>query len=487
MRRCVRDTNPWLAALLLPAAWLSWQLAAPAADIQGVQPFAFDQPQTYVALQPSGGGNPYSADLGFGLQTFNISGFLDTGSSGVIVSSATADALGIPLSPGATFKDVAIGGSTDFNVSQGVTVRLAPSNSADVDNLATFQTVYNQVTNNVRLQVGPTNVPSDPLGEPLDVFGMPLLMGKTMVMDPKPLNIADPNNPFPLPMNTYVYDHGTPFNPATADTNPGVPTTSHHVQLSYGDFGRFTQSLPDGSSAPSLNHNPFVGPNPLLAIDPNAPADPTPPVSLDFQGHHATGSFLFDTGAIGSFISTNLAAQMHVRYVEGTFGTDTPLLETFDPAHPELPGTLVANQFHFPIGGIGGSVVTSGFYLDSLTLHTLEGGVLDADPNNIHYLGAPVMVNDVSLEDPLTHETLVLDGIFGMNFLVASAFLTPDLNIGDTAFGPYNWVTFDERTGILGLDLVAVPEPSSVVLAAMAGASLAVLGWRRQMRRQATA
>ena len=57
--------------------------SARAVEIVGVQPFAFDQPQIYALLQPAAGGAPYSADIGFGFQTFNISGFLDTGSSGV--------------------------------------------------------------------------------------------------------------------------------------------------------------------------------------------------------------------------------------------------------------------------------------------------------------------------------------------------------------------------------------------------------------------
>ena len=67
-----------------------------------------------------------------------------------------------------------------------------------------------------------------------------------------------------------------------------------------------------------------------------------------------------------------------------------------------------------------------------------------------------------------------------MNFLVASAFLKPDLNIGDTAFGPYNWVTYDEPNGLLGLDLIVVPEPSTRVLAVVAAAFLGIAArkWR---------
>lgn len=459
--------------------------SARAIEIVGVQPFAFDQPQVYALLQPAAGGAPYSADIGFGIKTFNIFGFLDTGSSGVVISTSTSESLNVPATPGVVFKDVAIGGTTDFNVSQQVNVRVAPSNAVDVDNLATYPTVYNQATSNVRLQLGPTNVPNDPLGEPLDVFGMPVMMGKTVVMDPKPLHQQDPGFPFPLPMQTYIYEQGTPFNPATADTNPGIPQTSHQVQLSYGDFGRFTQTIPGSAQGPSINHNPFIGPNPLLTLDPNPPVDNTPPVSISFQGHNANGSFLLDTGAVASFISTDLAAQLNVRYAEGTFGTGAPVLEIFDPAHPELPGTAIANQFALPIGGLGGSGVTAGFFLDSLTLQTLQGGPVLTDPDNMHYVGAPVLVNNIELEDPITGDTLTLDGIFGMNFLVASAMLSADLSIGDTAFGPYGWVTYDEPHGLLGLDLITIPEPSSLALAALAGVSLVAYRFRRRTARRA--
>lgn len=457
--------------------------SARAVEIVGVQPFAFDQPQVYGLIQPAAGGAPYSADIGFGISTFNISGFLDTGSSGIVISTATAEALEVPDTPGVVFKDVAIGGTTDFKVSQPVNVRVAPSNAVDVDNLATFPTVYNQAANNVRLQLGPTNVVQDPLGQPLDVFGMPVMMGKTVVMDPKPLHNQDPIFPFPLPMQTYIYDQGTPFQPATADTNPGIPQTSHQVKLSHGDFGRFTETVPATAEGPTINHNPFIGPNPLLKLDPNPPVDNTPPVSIQFQGKSTSGSFLLDTGAVASFISTDLAAQLNVRYAEGTFGTDAPVLEIFDPAHPELPGTPLDNQFAIPIGGLGGSGVTAGFFLDSLTLQTLQGGPVPNDPDNMHYVGAPVLVNNVELEDPLTGDTLTLDGIFGMNFLVASAMLTPDLNIGDTAFGPYDWVTYDAPRGLLGLDIMVVPEPSSLVLGALASAALAAWGYRRRSAR----
>src|SRR5262249_41911686 len=79
------------------------------------------------------------------------------------------------------------------------------------------------------------------------------------------------------------------------------------------------------------------------------------------------------------------------------------------------------------------------------------------DPSHLHYLGAPVLVTDISVQDSVTHESLTLDGDFGMNFLVGSLFLdVSDLsNIAIGAFTPgaFDWATFDETSGVLGLKL----------------------------------
>jgi hypothetical protein len=456
-----------------------------AVDIEGVQPIGFDQPQVEVILQPEAGGDPYLFDLGFGIKLFNITAFLDTGSSGVVISRFTADPLGVPRAPGVTFEDVAIGGGTEFAVSQPVNVRVAADGNTDVGNLATFQTVYNQAFNSIRLQIGPTNLSPDPASLPVDIVGMPVMMGKTVVMDPKPLNVPVG---LPEPMKTYIYDPGTPFNPATADSNPGIPTTSHHVKLSYGNFDRFTQTTPAGAAPATQNHNPFIGPNPVRALETNPPEDNTPMIDIGYGGLHTQGSFLFDTGAIASFISNKLAENLNVRYVDGTFGSDEPVLEVFDPALPtEAPGVPIGNQFFLPLQGIGGAVTVAGFFLDSLLLQTLEGSADPNDPNNIKYLGAPVYVMDIELTDAETSQPLILDGIFGMNFLVASALLGPDLEIQEASAGAYNWLTFDEPNGVLGLDLgIVVPEPSSIVLGGVGLVALVVYGWRQRRRRVGT-
>jgi hypothetical protein len=278
-------------------------------------------------------------------------------------------------------------------------------------------------------------------------------------------------------INTYVYNPGTPFNPAAADTDPGIPTTSHHVQLSHGDFERFTTIDPSDAPKPELAHSPFIGPNPVAQLDLNPPVDNTPGVSVGLNGLRTSGSFLLDTGAAASFISKGLASQLNVQYREGTEGTDDPILEYLDP---ELGWQALENQFDLAVGGIGGVGTLSGFFLDDMILQTIEGSADLNDPNNIRFLGAPVLVADIGVADPLTDEELILDGIFGMNFLVASLFLD-GFNLGDINLGPFDWVTYDEPNGVLGLQVHGfVPEPSAFVLAGLAVAILAAYRARRR-------
>ena len=122
------------------------------------------------------------------------------------------------------------------------------------------------------------------------------------------------------------------------------------------------------------------------------------------------------------------------------------------------------------IGGIGGGMIVAGFNLDSLLVPTMEG-------DGFNYLHAPVLVSDITVKDPLTDDTLTLDGIFGMNFMVASA----NVSVTEIRAGAFNWIVFDEPNGILGLDLKGVPEPGTFVLLAF-GASIFLL--RRIVRRR---
>ncbi len=440
----------------------AYALPAFAIDIEGVQPAALDQPRIngYVARNP--GGPPLIADLGGGVTTINITAFFDTGASGILLSTNTAELLGVATttfnSQPVIFSDVGVGGTSDYYVSEPLYFGLARYHpDADVDNIDTYQSVYNQTYGQFRTQIGPINVQPDPILSDLDVFGTPFMQDKVVVMDPKPVNT------FVDTMRTYVYNPGTPFNPATADTDPGIPTLnnpdfSRHVKLSKGNFDRFTLTTPAGAPMPTLRENPFIGPNPVLQLDPNPPPDNTPPAKLSFGGITRTASMLFDTGAAASIISEGLAGQLSV-FIDET--------EPGNPILRDQGGVALPDQFQLTIGGTGGTQKVPGFFLDSMLVRTMEGDAgNDNDPKHIRFQGAPVLVFDISLEDPITHQQLTLDGVFGMNFINASAFVTeaePFPIISDLTYGAFDWAVYDHNAGVLGLE-IAPSRPAQIPL-----------------------
>ncbi|HEX8913863.1 MAG TPA: SdrD B-like domain-containing protein [Humisphaera sp.] len=421
-------------------------------DITGVEAAAFDQPQVHALFRNSPTGNPLGGtgpDDGYAIKAF-----LDTGASSVLLSQETAQALGLdPIvynGQQVTFHDIGVAGGEAFDVSPAVYGGLAPVRSISDGDLpvsdfdSTFGPVRTQINQN----------PADSMLGGFDVIGMPAMQGKVVVMDPTPLNASDPTQ-FDG-MRTFLYAPGTPYNAAARATDPGIPAVNRHVKVSYGNFGPFTSVSPAGAPKPTISSNPFVGPNPVRAA---GTVDNTPGVALADNGKTTTGSFLLDTGAASSFISTAVAGQLGVRYRAGTYATDNPILEYTN-------GTLVPNQFVVPIGGIGGSVNAAGYKIDSLTLPTTEG-------EGIRFLDAPVLVLDVTVQNPSTGQTLTLDGDLGMNYFVASTSLDGGGLGGGAAAGAFDWVTFDQPNGLLGLQLDGAgpvsPPPPPVTTATIGG------------------
>lgn len=402
-------------------------------DISGVGSASLDQPQINTIFRTSPNGNPLGGtgpDDGL-----DVKAFLDTGTSASLLSQESADALGItPASYNGqpiVFTDVGVGGGAAFDVSNPVYGAMAPSRSLFDGDLPVED--FNQTFGPTRIEINQT--PADDLLGPLDIIGMPALQGKVMVMDPTPLNSVDLG--LLDSMRTYVYSPATPFNPGTSDSDPGIPAANLHVKLSYGDFARFTETSPSGAPGPTLTPNPFIGSDPTGSGGGTAPG-----IQINNGSFSATGNFLFDTGAAASFISTNLAAQLHVHYQPGTYNSDNPVLVDDN-------GTPLPNQFVIPLGGVGGTINAAGFRLSSLVLPTTEG-------TPIRFLDAPVLVADVSAQDPVSGQEITLDGDFGMNFLVASI----DVNgtdLGGGSAGAFDWITFDQPRGILGLDLIGGP------------------------------
>jgi hypothetical protein len=462
--------------------------AARATDIIGVQPAALDQPRINALIRPAPSADPLYADI-FGTRAFNVSAFFDTGASGVLLSRNTASFLGELHNPGVAqdtyngkqlvFEDVGVAGADRFNVSIPVHISIAPSTPGNDERIAlaeeqlnnndpaSFEGVdlspYRQSFGPIRAQVGPLtsddpNEPNDnPLLSDLDVFGMPLMRGKVVVMDPRPVeNLFSGNIDNGFLMKTHVYNPGTPFNKDNEAEDPGIPdSTSRTIKLSYGSFEKFTRTgtadtatgpltpLPPGDVAnyrPTLEHNPFIGPNPV-----NPAGDPTPPVKITYGNQSTTGSFLLDTGAAASMISSAKANALGIT------------LDESDPENPVLIGVPRDEQFTLTIGGIGGTKKVPGFYLSSMLLRAQEGNAAnDNDPNHIRFIDAPVLVIDIALKDPDSSQTLTLDGIFGMNFLVATAYLSEGGAGGFPVIdlltpGAFDYAVFDEPNGTLKL------------------------------------
>jgi hypothetical protein len=447
----------WGIALLLALLPAAGRVLA--VEILGVQNAALDQPRVNAQLRRTPAGPPLiGTDPIFG-DVSNIVAFLDTGASGVILSQETTKLLGVRRTPDILFEDVGIGGTVPFRVSEPLFVDVGPF-------FLFADPAYNQQSGPLRSQIGPPVDPSNPLLGGIDVLGMPTMQGKVVVMDPKPLDdLSDL-------MHTYIYNPGTDFNPAAAESDPGIPPTNRTIDLSFGSFERFTRLTPPGAEGPTLSENPFIGPNP------NLPPDDTPGITLKLGDQQTTGSFLLDTGAVASVISRDLADDLNVRYRD-----DSLTLELFDPADPSAQGIELENQFRLTLGGLGGNLPAAGFFLDSMLVRTKEGDALnDDDPAHLRYLGAPVLVADISLKDPVTLDELTLDGLFAMNFLVASIFFSEEpFAIGDFINpSPFNWVVFDADKGELRLDVRGlaegtVSEPGSLYLALLA---LVVAGFR---------
>lgn len=481
-----------LTAILLATATLSSSFAH-AELVTNVKFAALDQPRINIALMRDPSAlEPLGQDLGGGFIRQSFEAFLDTGASGLLMSLETSDGFevqqysidDVPV----VFSDVGVGGSTDFRVSEPLHIAYRRWNQPiewaflEPEN---FQTDFPGRQGPYRMQIGPVPVPENPLLADLNVFGMPMIRNRVIVMDGRPVNATNLETGEGGVMNTYLYDHGTPFRPETLDEDPGIVPVARKVKMSKADFSRFTTVTPPGAESPTLTDNPFIGPNPLR---PPGSVDNTPAVKVSLGNRSITGSFLFDTGAAVSFISFAKAAEIGVRYVDGTLDVDgvLPSIEVFDPANPSAPGVEVPS-FFLDIGGIGGTVRRAGIYFDSLLLSATDGVPYDAnDPRNILFgrspdqlqfeAGAPLLIADITVADPNLPEgdpnrVVTLDGIFGMNYLVASVeiFTPPDggfPEFGDIGQSAYPFTVYDDVESTLGFayTFAPIPEPTHLAL-----------------------
>jgi hypothetical protein len=456
----------WRLWALASALTATTALPAIALDIDGVQPAALDQPRVnLLVIRPpaafpaahaaarSAAGAAHSRPTGQvlsaavdGNRVVNVEAFLDTGASSSVLSFHTVNQLGVQSELAGNgdpvrFTDVGLGGTSAFSVSEPLVLAIAAS---DIDTQAAmdprgFAINYPLTIGPQRLEIGPLTESNDLLASlavaDLDVIGMPAITGRVIVMDMSAVNKVSDK------IRTTLID---PRSPTAAGQ---IPPTRLHVRLSHAGFAAFTRTSPAGADPPAIVVNPFVGPPPLTS----AAAASAPPtanagsaLSLSYGGKVISGSWLLDTGAVSSMISQKSAAALGIRYAASTLGSD----------HPRLEGVPGDRQFTMNVAGVGGAGRhAAGFYLDGLTLRTLEGEPL-------HFLHAPVLVTDITMKDQTDGHLFTLDGVLGMNFLTASAKLdTSNLlpDVTNLTAGAFRYVVVDERNSKRGPTLGVTP------------------------------
>jgi hypothetical protein len=390
-----RSSIRWIWFIFLVEALASPVLAGDDA-IEGIQPAALDQPRIFMCLRRDAQGKVLETkdkDARSGIEAF-----LDTGASGVVLSSDTCGQLGVSQEKtrdGKTidYEDVGVGGSEKFTVSAPLFLALAPYPNGD------DPTNYDKTFGPIRGQIRPETGILAMIAPGMDVAGMPAMAGKVVVIDTKPLANFDK-------LHTIVVAPG----------DKSIPKTSRHVPLTYVSYARFTKISPPGATGPAVSANPMIGPDPFAAKDSRKP------IIVTHRGKTVSGTFLFDTGAATSMISTKLAQQLGIQIAK-------------------------EQRFSLPIGGLGGQKNASGLFVDRLEIPTRE------NDRPIVYAKAPLLVCDITVTDA-TGKQFTLDGVLGMNYFVASAEITGGLlpDIGKIVNGPFRYIVIDHAKGELGLE-----------------------------------
>jgi hypothetical protein len=231
--------------------------------------------------------------------------------------------------------------------------------------------------------------------EPLDVLGVPLMAGRVAV-----LNSGATNS-----LEYFAADITDPCDPA-------IPAVDFNVRLRFDKF-----------ISPTAEWN--VPPLPSLAYNPVMDN-----VTVEYGQAASVGSWVFDTGGTISLMSVGQAIELGLLGAGG------------EP--------VVTPDFTLQIGGVGSAVEIPGYELAALSVPTLCGF-------DLVYLGARVGVHDIIYFDEDLGDFTVIDGIFGSNFLCASAKLEGGwpTDLSETAF---DHIVVDMNRGLLGFDVNDVYE-----------------------------
>jgi hypothetical protein len=323
-----------------------------------------------------------SLDLGLGSFELNWA-YLDTGVSSILFSKETATLMDIEIDPNGQYVDPGVAGEEYFDISEPLYLGVA-----DYDDPEPEDQSHYMLNGPYRAMVR-QNEAEGLFEEPLDILGMPVMFGRTVVF-----NTRAPSN-----LEYFTARIREPNDPAIPDVDFEVPIR----------FEKY--AMP--------NDPRQIPPLPVLAYNPVIDN-----ITVEDGPYSSSGTFIFDTGGMISLISEAQAVNL------GLFDSNGVLIREPD--------------FSMPVGGIGdeGAVEIMGYILDRLIVPTLNG-------YNLVYLNARVGVQDISILDETTGELITLDGIFGSNFLVATAEITT-LDLADT---PFDNVVLDTQRAVLGFDV----------------------------------
>jgi hypothetical protein len=308
----------------------------------------------------------------------SFSAILDTGASAHVLSRATAERFGVEAVPGAVYHETGLHGETPMGVSLPYSLSIsgtdgdgAPTGGFHLlQEDAALQLSHDAAANPlIEMVMGEVNIIGMPAIRKLLVEIVPSLTnaemsGLAMLAE---LDLSDLEKPGILEKlaagagGPAVKLHGGAEKPGAHDLE---------VLLRYTDFSR--------------RKNPHdKGPLPELAANPTVVG-----VRAELSGNSFVGTWLLDTGAPASLISTKQALAL------GVYGPDGK------PRREE--------DFSLPLGGIGGSVKpVPGYRIDRLVIPAANGKTLE-------YQGLYVLVTDVSvvLDDG---QVITLDGVLGTN------------------------------------------------------------------------
>lgn len=163
-------------------------------------------------------------------------------------------------------------------------------------------------------------------------------------------------------------------------------------------------------------------------------------VQLEHDGNAATGPMLVDTAALGTFISEAAATQLGL--------------------------VLLNPDFEVEVGGIGGTTIRPGFYVDSMNISAQPTST--NLPATVEWNNVPIIVSNITGPAGRT-----IFGIFGMNLLgardyvfdgvsappqlkISRPFVPPDLQISE--------ITFAASNNTIEVDWLTQPAPPALVL-----------------------